>query len=93
MLVCRYEQAAESSQEAEEYFEKICLSIKKDDIDMWSAEIIAAETQRLQIPEAMDIMGVRQAAAASSIPDYLVQQPNEQGIEWITLALSVEERQ
>lgn len=93
-LTLRYEQAAEMFQEVQEYFDNMTSSIDKEDIEMWKAEIIDAENQCLQTPGAMDIMGVRPLGAPDDVrvsTEELLH--NDQGDEWISLALTVEERQ
>ena len=72
----------------------MCTSVTDDDRRKWLAEIVDAENQRLQTPAAMDIMGRRNvAAAASNDRDSSEKEKNSAGEDWITFALSVEERQ
>jgi hypothetical protein len=92
VLAGRYRQAAESFQEAEEYFDRLCTTLDKGDIQAWNAEISAAESKRFRTPDSMDMMGTRQVAAVMDVPDIADHQPNL-GNDWIALALTVEERQ
>lgn len=92
-LVKRYEQAAESVKEAEEYFEKMTDTIEKGSVEEWEAEIVIAERERFQTPAAMDIMGTRLAAAINNSSDWTEENSSSAEEEWITLALSVEEKQ
>jgi hypothetical protein len=93
-LTGRYRQAVESFQVANEYFEKLSATIDQKDIEKWLSEISNAESNRLETPEAMDVMGTRQVTAAGkSNPNLHSHEETSPGEEWITLALTIEERQ
>ena len=90
----RYRQAAESLEQAENYFNQLTSSVGEDDIQNWTKEILDAENQRFQSPAAMDIMGTRNVAAnRNDIPNAAEIEKNSSAEVWILLALTVEEKQ
>jgi hypothetical protein len=92
-LAGRYCQAAETFQEAEEYYKNLCSTVDENVQQSWRAEISTAENNRFQTPDAMDIMGSRQTAVTHGGPSASNQSHDSKGEEWISLALTVEERQ
>lgn len=91
--MCRYKEAVETFEEADEYFNKLSCAVSHDDIQTWSREIIDAENQRLQTPAAMDIMSTRKVAAEKDSDTSTTPGQISPGIEWIRRALGLEERQ
>lgn len=89
----RYCQAAETFQEAEEYYKNLCSTVDGNLQQLWRTEINTAEKNRFQTPDAMDIMGSRHTAATHGGPSTTNQSHDSKGEEWISLALTVEERQ
>lgn len=89
----RYCQAAETFQEAEDYYNNLCSTVDDNIQQLWSAEINNAENNRFETPDAMDIMGTRQAATVVQEGPSRTNESNNNGEEWISLALTVEERQ
>jgi len=90
----RYRQAAESLEQAENYFHELTSSVGADDIRNWTKEIVDAENQRFQSPGAMDIMGTRNVAAnKNDVPNAAEMEKNSFAEVWISLALTVEEKQ
>jgi hypothetical protein len=90
----RFRQAADSLEQAKDYFEKLSSSVGSDDIQKWTREIFDAEKQRFQSPDAMDIMGTRNAAAnKNDIPNAAEAEKNSFAEVWILLALTLEEKQ
>ena len=89
----RYQQSTESLQEAEEYYEKLCCTIKGNHLQRWNAEIVKAESRWFQTLAAMDIMGTRQACTLNDTPGHPERIQNKVEEDWIILALTIEERQ
>jgi hypothetical protein len=90
----RYRQAADSFEQAEDYFDQLTSSVEADDILKWTNEIVDAENQRFQSPDAMDIMGTRNVAAnKNDFPNAAETEINSFAEVWILLALTVEEKQ
>lgn len=92
-LAGRYDQASERFEEADEYFAKLCTTVDKSIQETWNTEITAAESKRFDTPDAMDIMGTRQPSAAESENLSADETHNSAGEDWISLALTIEERQ
>jgi hypothetical protein len=92
-LAGRYGQAAETLQEAEEYYDNLCSTVDDKIQKLWSVEINNAENTRFDTPDTMDIMGTRQAASVVQGGPSKANESNNIGEEWISLALTVEERQ
>ena len=93
-MVSRYRQAANSFQAANNYFNKLSMTINKKDIDHWTAEITKAESNRFDKPDVMDLMGTWHVKAAGrDVGELQNHQETSPGEEWISLALTVEERQ
>jgi type II secretory pathway component PulK len=92
-LIGRHKQSAESYEVANEYFEKLNSAISTDVRSKWNSEILDAENQRLQSPAAMDIMGTRNVAVSRDIQDVSDNEKDDVVGEWISLALSIEEKQ
>ena len=93
-LIGHYRQVVELLEEAEVYFEKLTESVSMDDTEKWSKEINEAEIQRFQTPAAMDIMGTRNVAVEKdNISTVVDQEKFAPVVVWISLALTVEEKQ
>lgn len=79
-------------QETTQYYEQM-LSVVPQALQLkWEAEITLAESQRLSKPSAMDIIGVRHTQAVGRSDPSPVGSTGE-NVEWLDLALSIEERQ
>jgi hypothetical protein len=92
-LVKRFQQAADTVKEADEYYEKMTESLDLGIVEEWEAEIVSAEAERYHTPAAMDIMGTRLTAAGSNPSDSSKENSSSAEEEWIALALAVEEKQ
>ena len=78
-----------------EYYTKFISTISTGALKKWTKGIKLAESKRLKDPRAMDVMRAHQTKSntdpGQSLPD--PNRSHELGIEWLTLALSIEERQ
>jgi hypothetical protein len=93
-LMGRFRQAADSLEQADNYFKELSSSVGADNIVKWTKEIVDAEKRRFQSPDAMDIMGTRNVAAnINDIPSAAETEKNSFAEVWILLALAVEEKQ
>jgi hypothetical protein len=90
VLCNRFIQAKEMVQETIRYYEELTSIVPPALAQKWEKEISVAEGKRLQKPEAMDIIGaqdihIRPGPSPSDQP--------QNNMEWLDLALSMEERQ
>jgi hypothetical protein len=93
-LMGRFRQAAESLEQADNYFKELTSSVGAENIVKWTKEIVDAEKRRFQSPDAMDIMGTRNVAAnKNDIQSAAETERNSFAEVWILLALTVEEKQ
>jgi hypothetical protein len=93
VLKQRHEQSVESQEDAEEYYAKLCTTINSETISTWESEIKLAESNRLQNPAAMDILGSRLSERGTTDNMNSESSSNTSGQDWIMLGLSMEERQ
>jgi hypothetical protein len=78
-----------------EYYTQLSSSVPAGGVQKWEAEIISAESRRLDNPKAMDIVGVKPVILNAGSARL---KPNSNRLtgavsEWLELALSIEERQ
>ena len=91
VLCDRFGLAKDMVHKTSEYYTQLTSTIPARARTKWEQEITSAERRRLEEPRVMDIIGTQQTdVAARSSAD-----PNLSGTgpEWLTLALSIEERQ
>ena len=61
---------------------------------MWEAEIARAESQRVKNPSVMDIIGAQETQIDPSLDPILTESCRARtDVQWLNLALSIEERQ
>jgi hypothetical protein len=78
----------------ERYYNQLSSTISAVWRSQWEKDIKKAESQRLTKPSVMDIMGAKiQPVGGVPTPRPRPDGPDRSGTLWLTLALSVEERQ
>ena len=75
-----------------EFYNQFTSTISTQALKKWTKEITFAEAQRLKDPHVMDIMGARQPDVIVGPPES-VTNSNRTGNQWLSLALSIEEKQ
>jgi hypothetical protein len=78
-----------------EYYTKFTSTVSAGALRKWTKEIELAESKRLKDPSAMDIMRAHQTELIADLgPSGPTQnRSSEVATQWLTLALSIEERQ
>ena len=74
------------------YYNQMSTTVSASLKNKWETEIEAAESDRLSNPAGMDIMGAKEA---DPNPDPTPSRPDvgPSGLQWVALAISIEERQ
>jgi len=90
VLCDRFGQAQEMVQKTSDYFNQMSCTITLQARNKWEQQLMVAEKRRLEDPSAMDIIGAQQMGVDGRTDPSLV---TYSGPEWLTLALSIEERQ
>ena len=93
-LIDNYNLAAGTSECADAYFSNLTDGISQANLLRWEAEIVEAETKRMNDRSVMDILGAKEvhhntAVSTSAIVDV----GPETAADWIQLALNIEEKQ
>ena len=95
LFLCdRFGQAKEMVHKTSEYYKQFISTISASSIKKWTRDIVSAESRRLKDPTAMDIVGTHLGISANPAESGI--NPNrltEVGSQWLTLALSIEEKQ
>jgi hypothetical protein len=92
-LCSRYAQATEIAQEANRSFLQLTGCILASDIELWENEIQLAESYRLTMPEAMDILGARDPTHRQEKTNENIT-ANRNNLEvWVETAIALEEKQ
>lgn len=92
MLADRFGQAKEMVKTTSTYYNDLSSTIPSNLRAQWEKEIVSAENNRLHDPAAMDIIGTRQLDGTTESVTNL-NRPSSAAPQWLTLALSIEERQ
>jgi hypothetical protein len=82
-------------QTTSEYYTKFTSTVSAGALKKWTKEIELAESKRLKDPSAMDIMRAHQTEMTADLAPSGTNQnrSSEAATQWLTLALSIEERQ
>lgn len=94
-LVDKFNVAADTSQLARGYYEKLVKGISDIDLKQWEKEIKTAEDTRLEDRSVMDILGAKEPGHDQSTSAAASEGECEHGSdeEWIQLAMNIEEKQ
>jgi hypothetical protein len=90
VLCNRFVQASEMVQETLQYYDQMTSMVAPALRQKWEKEIVVAESQRLTKPSVMDIIGAQDIHIR---PGPTSAEPPQKNMEWLDLALSMEERQ
>ena len=94
MLCNKFVQARDMVQDTSLYYDQMSLMVPRSLKNMWEAEIAHTESQRVKNPLVMDIIGARETQIDPSLDPI----PTESccartDVQWLNLALSIEEQQ
>ena len=92
VLCNHFIQAIEMVQLTKTYYNQMSTTVSASLKNKWETEIEAAESDRLSNPAGMDIMGAKET---DPNPDPTPSRPDvgRSGLQWVALAISIEERQ
>lgn len=91
MAICdRYIQAQEMVRDSNNYYEKISSTASQDQLRHWENQIATAEIHRMNERSVMDLLGANVTDRNSHITR---QMGDEKADDWLSQALSLEERQ
>ncbi len=74
------------------YYDQMSSTVSRALRNMWEAEITRAESQQLRNPSVMDIIGAQEIHKARD-PNPTQSGRTQTDLQWLDLALSIEERQ
>jgi hypothetical protein len=76
------------------YYDQMSSTVPRALRNMWEVEITRAESQRVENPSVMDIIGAQETQIDPG-PDPIPTQSSRTrtDVQWLNLALSIEERQ
>ena len=94
-LVERYNQSVETSNTANQYYEKLIKGINSKDIREWDIQIQDTENNRMHDRSVMDILGAKQQVDMDAAASRTSSQKASRGsvAEWIQLGMEIEEKQ
>ena len=93
LVLCdRLRQAKDMVQKTSDYYNQMSATIPASLKNKWEKDIKSAEARRLQDPSAMDIIGTQNFDVIPGQAPDQVGQPRV-SLQWLVLALSIEERQ
>jgi hypothetical protein len=81
-------------QETSLFYDQMSSTVPRALRNMWEVEITCTESQRVENPSAMDIIGARETQIDPG-PDLIPTQSSRTltDVQWLNLALSIEEQQ
>ena len=94
MLCNKFVQARDMVQETSLYYDQMSMTVPQTLKIKWEAKITQAESQQVENPSVMDIIGA-QETRIDPIPDPIPTQSTraQTDVQWLNLALSIEEQQ
>jgi len=94
VLCNKFVHARDMVRETSLYYDQMSSTVPRALRIMWEAEVSRAESQRVKDPSVMDIIGARETRIDPS-PDPIPSHSSRAGsdLQWLSLALSIEERQ
>jgi hypothetical protein len=92
MLSNRFIHATEMVRITQSYYEQMSNTVPAALRNEWNKEIVHAESHRLSNPSIMDVMGAKDTNPDNNpVPSRDV--PEGSAMQWLTLAIAIEERQ
>lgn len=88
-----YLTASETTHTADQYYSNLVAGITADELGKWQGQIEQAERDRMEDKSVMDVMGAARPATEPATANTPSQQVDDSVIEWIQLAIQVQEKQ
>ncbi|KAF8169238.1 hypothetical protein BJ912DRAFT_862222 [Pholiota molesta] len=92
-LCNRHDEACTTLEQAANYFRDISTAAGLQAVTLWTAEVVDAESKRLEKPEVMDIYAARIAGLNENMSAPVPVTGDANVIEWLEFAITVEEKQ
>ena len=93
-LCLRFLQSFSMSQTSDDYYTRLTAGIDPNDVQKWEQQVAHAEQQRIHDKTVMDIIGsLTVAKGVLPEPDSAPIETEVRSVEWLQLALEIEEKQ